>query len=616
MFGFMGKILYVDLSSQTWQEVKKEKKFYHQYLGGSFLAARLFQDELKKTPFNNAFDPANPLIFATGLFAGENVCGATRVNVFTLSAETTGTYLSQAGGEFGPELKRMGFDALVIKGKADSPLYLKMKSQGSAFTCEFLEAQHLWGKDRVVSRAMLMNELTEKFSLALIGPGGENLVACANIMFEQDHYAGRGGMGAVMGSKNLKAICIAGDKKPIFKDRTQAMAINKRGATAFKKVDPSGFMGTLRYMGTFGLMALNQAAGNLPVRNFKEAFLDSADFENEISHGHAGGKYVGKLNACKACYVACKKRYNKESAFADYTSLAEYESIALLGPNIGLKEDLTDGLRACELCNRLGLDTISVGSMVAWLMDCFEHKVLDEKEHAYSIRFGEGDKACRLIEDIALRKTKIGRVLADGILKAVDTFGAATRPYLRAARGVGFPAHMPRKKPGIGFGYLTGHNPADHMKLEHDWIASDPVSLKAFGLTISSAPPALDPNKVEIAKVTQDYYSLIDSLSLCLFVFGPGNIYSFEEIANMVNAALGSNFSFNDLMKIGEKSNLLQRELYFRLGGKDEEFLPYLKEEIPSGPSKGSKIKESDFYIARKHYNSLWEKAKLINEES
>jgi aldehyde:ferredoxin oxidoreductase len=304
--------------------------------------------------------------------------------------------------------------------------------------------------------------------------------------------------------------------------------------------------------------------------------------------------------------VACKKKYKKDSPYADYSAQAEYESIALLGPNIGLEHDLGHVLKACEICNRLGLDTMSVGNIIAWLMDCFEHNALNEDKLGFSIKFGDGKKACELIEDIALRKNKIGNLLADGVYKALTEFGEQTKPYLKASRGIGLPAHMPRKKPGVGFGYLHGPNPSDHIKLEHDWIASDADSLKAFGLKISSTPNALDKNKVEIGRVTQIYYSMIDALSLCMFVFGPGNIYTNDEIVEMVNAASGFDFSFNDLMRIGEQSTQLQRELYYGLGGKDEEFLPYLEQELPNGPSKGNKISESDFIEAREHYNSIW----------
>lgn len=606
MFAFMGKTLVIDLTERTWNEISNDEKFYRDYLGGSFLAAKLFKDFLRDNEKISPFDPETPLVFATGLFAGENVCGVTRVNIFSLSPETTGTYLSQAGGEFGPELKRAGFDGLVVTGKADTPIYIKITTIGKEASCEFIDASHLWGKDRVEANEILNSELENKYSMAFIGPAGENLVTCANIMFEVDHYAGRGGLGAVMGSKNLKAICVTGNKKPEFKHRKKIMEINKTGAKRQKGYEAGSFMKVIQDQGTFGLLELNQAAGNLPSRNFKYAFVDSSDFEDEISHANINKKYIGKKNACKACYVACKKKYAKDSPYAGYTAVAEYESIAILGPNIGLEDDLASGLKACEICNRLGMDTISAGNLVAWLMDCFEQKVLDEEKLAYSIKFGEGENACQLLEDIALRKSYFGNLLADGVFKAVNELGEQTKPYLRASRGVGLPAHMPRKKPGIGFGYLTGPNPGDHMKLEHDWIASDPGSLKSLGLEISSEPDALDKNKVEIGRVTQIYYSMVDTLSLCLFIFGPGNIYTFDEMVEMVNSATGFNYSFEDLMKIGEQSLKLQRELYYNLGGKDEEFLPYLNEEIPDGPSKGCKIDKSDFEVAREHYNSLW----------
>lgn len=603
MYAFMGKILVIDLTAKTFLEISKSETFYRKYLGGSFLCAKLFEENLEVDAV--PFSPGNPLVFATGLFAGGNVCGATRVNVFSVSPETTGTYLTQAGGEFGPELKRAGYDALVVKGKSEAPVYLKITTQGNSCSVEFVDAKPIWGMERVKANGILNDELGEAYRMATIGPAGENRVACANIMFEVDHYAGRGGLGAVMGSKNLKAICVKGDKKPAFKDREKLLEINKNGAGRFRDVAPDGFMGVLKNLGTFGLLALNQAGGNLPTRNFGEGHVDSPQFTDEISHLNIQKSFVGKTIPCKGCYVGCKKQYKRGSENAEKTALAEYESIAMLGPNIGL-EDLTDGLNACEICNRLGLDTISTGAIIAWLMDCYDRNILSEETFGFSISFGDGKKACELIEDIALRKTKLGNLLADGLFKAVSELGDETRPYLRASRGIGLPAHMPRKKPGIGFGYLHGPNPADHMKFEHDWIVSDEGSLQSLGLEIQSRPDALDNNKVGIARITQIYYSMVDCMSLCMFVFGPGNIYSFGEMTEMVNAATGLNSSFKDLMKIGEESLQLQRKLYTQFGGKDEEFLDFLEKEIPSGPSKGAKISENDFSEARKHYYSLW----------
>ena len=528
------------------------------------------------------------------------------MNILTLSPETTGIYLSQAGGEFGPDMKRAGFDAIVIKGKSSSPVYLKIKTEDDRCHCEFIHAEHLWGKDRVATANILRRELNEKFSMASIGPAGENLISWANIMFETDHYAGRGGIGAVMGSKHLKAICIKGDKKPEFKDRRSVMAINKTGAKRFREFDSSSFLKILRNVGTFGLLKLNEEGGNLPTRNFKYTCIETEKFQNEIDYSNAGEKYIGKSSACKACFIACKKKYKQGIPYSDYTAMAEYESIALLGPNLGLEDQMDECLQACELCNRLGLDTISTGNIIAWLMDCFENNIIDENKIGFSIHFGDGKKTCELIENIALRKTTIGDLLTDGVLKAEQEFGPAAKPFLRASRGMGLPAHMPRKKPGLGFGYLHGPNPADHMKLEHDWLASDQDSLDNLGLTIRSEPNALDENKVEIASVTQHYYSLVDTLSLCMFVFGPGNIYTYDEMAQMVNAATGFNFTFDELMALGKESIMLQRKLYYGLGGKDEEFLPYLEVPIPNGPAKGNKINRADFEKARAHYNELW----------
>jgi len=360
-----------------------------------------------------------------------------------------------------------------------------------------------------------------------IGPAGENMVRHANIIFEQDHYAGRGGLGAVLGSKHVKSVAVRGDKKIEFKNPGIIKEINTRARKDFSKSVkelPDSFMGILRRLGTFGLVEQNLSAGNLPTRNFFCGGPDGPEVPEILSRKYAEKEFVGKVNPCRHCYVACKKHHKSKP---EYTSLAEYESVAILGSNIGLENDMEKCLEACELCNRLGLDTISTGNIIAWLMECYEKGVKFEKDFDYSISFGEGDKAIELINDIAFRKTELGNILANGIDNAVEAFGPETKNHHRFVKGVGMPAHMPRIKPGVGFAYFHGPNPNDHMKTEHDWIASDPDTLKAFGLETGSAAEALDNGKVEVSRITQIYFAAMDALSMCLFVFGPGNIYSY-----------------------------------------------------------------------------------------
>jgi aldehyde:ferredoxin oxidoreductase len=601
MYGFMGKIGVIDLGSKTVRIIKKDASFYQKYMGGALLCAKLFSELTKNHRVTNAFSPENPIIFASGPMAAGRVCGATRVNVLSFSPETTGIYLSQAGGEFGPGIKRTGFDALAVTGESEEPVILVIENG----QVRFLDAGHLWGKDRNVSYEKLRKDLGKEYSIASIGPGGEHRVRHANIMFEPDHYAGRGGLGAVLGAKKVKAIAVKGDYAPLFKSPETVKSINSEGrkrlSSAVKK-SPGSFLGVLRNFGTFGLLDINKEAGNLPTRNFTYGAPYHSDSGEDKDQRIDSKEYAGRNNPCKDCFLSCKKRSKTKS---DYTALAEYESAAILGANIGLEDDLETCLEACERCNRLGLDTISTGNIIAWLMDCFENNILTDKDLGFSIHFGDGQKAIDLIHDMACRKTKLGNLLADGIDQATDHLGQDTKPYLRSVKGLGMPAHIPHKKPGVGFGYFHGPNPTDHMKLEHDWIASDPDSLRAFNLNIKSSPDALDEEKVEVARITQIYYAAMDALSLCLFIFSPGNVYSFDEIAEMVSASTGFTYSFNDLMEIGEWWVQLQRKLYLDQGGEDAAFRLFLSKEIPRGPSKGAHIKKEDFETARRHYYSI-----------
>lgn len=614
MYGFKGKILVVDLDRKAFKILEKEAPYFRKYMGGALLGAALYEELIDGKDTVAPLGPENPVIFATGPMAGASVCGATRVNILSMAPESTGIYLSQAGGEFGPAIKRAGYDALAITGKSDIPVVLDINND----RVDFIAAGDLWGMDRLEARQQLITDMGKDYCIASIGPAGENKVRYANIMFEPEHYAGRGGLGAVLGSKLVKAVAVRGDQEIRFKDPEKVKAINRKGGSGFSesiKKNPRSFLGVLRHLGTYGLLELNRKIGNLPTRNFNYGCPEGSADLKHYNHATAKEEIVGRIIPCKHCFVACKK---SSKIYPDHSSLAEYESIAMLGANIGLEGDLETCLEACELCNRLGLDTISTGNMIAWLMNCFESGVLDQEKEGYFIRFGDGQKALELIRNIAFRENDLGSLLADGIGQAVDKLGSQTMPYSRFINGVGIPAHMPRKKPGIGFAYLHGPNPADHMKQEHDWMAAHSGSLKKFNLEVTSAPDALDEAKIDVTKATQAYYAAMDSLSLCMFIFGPGNIYTFDEIIDMVKAATGLELDFEDLMEIGERTILLQRKLYLQLGGKDSDLLPFMEQEIPAGPSKGAKINKTDFDHARKYYYEImgWDATGWPREET
>ncbi len=595
MYGFTGKILVVDVGEKTFMVLEKDAAFYRKYTGGALLCAALFAGHTAGKAHLTPFSTENPLVFATGPMAGGKVCGATRVNLMSLAPESTGIYLSQAGGEFGPALKRAGFDALVVSGRSEQPVVVVIENESVSFK----EATPWWGTDRISARSAMIDEFGEDFCLAVIGPAGENRAVQANIMFEPEHYAGRGGLGAVMGDKKIKAIAVRGNREAQFRDPQAVKSVNQAGGRALAqkiKKNPGSFMGVLRHLGTFGLLSMNQKSGNLPTRNFTAGSPKHPETLAWLSPQTAADAYVGRINPCRSCFVACKKGFKADPA---YSSLAEYESVATLGPNLGLEDDFDAGLAACELCNRLGMDTISTGNMIAWLMQGFESGAITEKETGFAMGFGEGKKAIALITDMAYRKTDLGSLLADGIEAAIGHFGPHTRAFSRFVRGIGMPAHMPGKKPGIGFGYFHGPNPNDHMKAEHDWIASDPESLNALGVSVTSAPDALDSAKVDVYRATQFYYAAMDALSLCLFVFAPGNVYCIEEILQLVNAATGFELDFTSLMEIGERTVQLQRKLYLDFGGEDEPCASFGKDDA------GSAVTRAEFEAARRHYYNI-----------
>ena len=372
--GYQGKILRINLSQKSISVEKKEEKFYRKYLGGSGFIAYFLLNELK--PGIDPLSPENKLIFALGPVTGTSIIGSGRHAVGGKSPLSGGIAFSQAGEFWGAELKRAGYDAVIIEGKADKPVYILI-NDAIPETAVIRDAGHLWGKNTKEAQQAIRAELgDEKIRVALIGPGGENMVRYACIMHGLYDAAGRGGLGAVMGSKNLKAVAVRGHQVPQVSDQGGLNALNKR----IRDVLYTPFV--TREMHEFGtggyMMETFEAIGNLPVRNWRDGLFPGV---KKIHGGVIKDTIRIGMDSCFACPVRCKKKVQFEEPYSVDPAYGgpEYETLSSLGNNCGI-DNLKAIVKGNELCNAYSLDTISTGGTIAFAMECFEKGLLSIKD--------------------------------------------------------------------------------------------------------------------------------------------------------------------------------------------------------------------------------------------
>jgi len=593
-YGSTGKLLYVDLTSTTIHIEEISEELYRLYPGGKALAAYLL---LKNTA--RGVDPLgsdNVLVFATGLLTGAPLSTATR---FTAAARSplSGSYgESEAGGFWGPELKVAGFEAIIVKGKAKSPVYLWLNN-GKA---EIRDARHLWGCDPDQVQEIVRQELGDKLIRILqIGLGGENKVRYAALSHEMRHYNGRCGMGAVMGSKNLKAIAVRGKGRYLdLANDPQKLA--ELGKTLAKQVKEHPLSWDLQVKGTPGLTEGINAAGMLPTCNFREGSFDGA---NRLSWDAYEKDLFKGRGSCYACAVRCKREVSISACYQVSNTYGgpEYEAVAGFGSNCGVN-DLSAMAKANELCNRYVLDTISTSSSIAFAMECFEHGLIAPKDvDGLELRFGNADAMLKMIEMIAHRRG-FGNLLAEGVRRASKIIGKDSYQFAMQVKGQELPLHDPRGKVGVGLGYAVSETGADHLVAYHDTILanSDSVYFKgAIPLGITEALPSR-----ELSKKKATSYALMESWSsfgkvvgLCYFGPAPRSFIQVDQILFAIRATTGWEMSIQDLLRIGERAIVLARVFNLREGfTRQDDMLPNrLFKPLQNGALTGISISKADF---------------------
>jgi len=612
--GYMGKILRIDLNNLSFTIEEKGDYFYRTFMGGSAMASYFLLTEIEQGI--DPLGPENVLVLTTSILTGAPIPGANRFTIAAKSPLSEGFGEAEAGGFFSVELKKAGFDAVVIKGKAPKPVYLWI-SDG---TVEFKDAAQLWGHDCAYAQNSIREEQGDKKIQTLtIGQGGENLVRYACVVQDLRHTAGRSGMGAVMGSKNIKAIAARGKTQVEMHDKDKLKELN---AFFIKNRKDHPVCEILSYGGTLAWdMEDMDADGVLPTYNFHGGSFDKVEdvtFE-KLKDTVFSGQYT-----CYACPVRCKPiceggKFDIDPAFGG----PQYETSGAFGPNMRI-DDIEVIAKAHELCNKYTIDSIDTGMTISFAMECFENGLITlEDTDGIDLRFENGDAALKMIEKIAFRDG-FGDLLAEGSYRAAQKIGKDAMRYACVVKKQSFAMHEPRGKNNIGFAFALSPTGADHIEAAHDmpfqdgkWAVPD---LYPIGVLKGVPARDLSPYKVRWFVLNQHIYSVLNSLCLCFFTAGPARLYRLNHMVEMVNAATGWETSLYELMMLGERTTTLARVFNAREGfDREDDMLPdRLFEPLETGPLTGTKLDRKEFTKALELYYEMmgWDVATGVPREA
>jgi len=597
-YGYHGKVLHVNLTTGKLEVEKPDEIFYRKYMGGSAMGVYYL---LKHTPPGaDPLGPENTLSLMTGVVTGAPFSGQSRVTATAKSPVTDLVGDSQSGGFWPAELKGAGFDGIVIHGKAEKPVYLWIQD-GEA---ELRDAAHLWGKFTARVEDAIREELDDKrIQVLQCGPAGEQGVRFGALISGANRANGRTGMGAVMASKNLKAVAVRGRNRPELADPDAVKAIARWGADNF---EDSGIYG-MGLAGTAGIALSQSEGGGLPTRNWSSGTFEGAE---AISGQKMVETILKERDTCFGCVVRCKRVVEvKEGPFLVDPRYGgpEYETVAAMGSYCGVS-DLAAVARANQLCNMYGMDTISCGATVAWAMDCFEQGLITaEDTGGIELGFGNAEALVQMVELIGQREG-FGCVLGEGSARAAETLGVG-QDLVVAVKKHELPAHMPQVKRSLALIYAVNPFGADHQSHEHDpsykWY---PDRMAELGLMDAQPSDVLNAEKVRYAFYTQCMYSALDSISVCMFVFGSAwQLYGPSHLVEAVRGVTGWNVSLWELLKVGERRLNLMRAFNAREGAGTEvdTVPPKLLVPLQGGASDGVAVTAEEVETAKVLYYQM-----------
>jgi aldehyde:ferredoxin oxidoreductase len=586
--GYTGKILRIDLTGGKMRKQDLSNEDVEKFLGGMGFCTSILYSETG--PETDPLGPKNRLVFAVGPLSGTTWPESGRYEVGGKSPLTNILGGANSGGSFGPEMKHVGYDAIIFQGRASKPSYVYI-DDGEV---KILDARSLWGKDTEETMRIIGQDHGQKTQVACIGQGGENLVRYAGIVTDRFRLAARSGLGAVMGSKNLKALALKGNLRVKVADPKRFTGLV---AEADKRIKADPFVPEVRRYGTTILVGAMNEIGRFPTRNFQTGVCPTAD---KISGEVLVKDYKIADKACFGCRLACKnvirvKTGRFKGMILDHP---EYETICAFGSRIG-NDDLDSIIDAHILCNLYGIDTISTGGVIAFMMEIYEKKIISKSDTGgIAFRWGDKDLALDLIRKIAYREG-IGNLLAEGTRRVADQIDRGAEKYAMQVKGMDIPAQDGRAQKSMGLAHAVSTRGADHLRASAflDEIGFEEAVKKRFGKRyLPEMANRLDETyKGVMVKVSEDFAAVVSSLGLCLtggYAYPP--IFYFKDLAEAVKAATGMKVTEKSLRTAGERIVNLQRAYNIREGlSRKDDKLParFTEEPSPDGPCRGQKVK-------------------------
>jgi len=573
-----GKILYVDLTSGEVRTEEVTPDLVKKYLGGDGLAVKLFTDNMD--PSVEPFDDKNVLVFAPGLFTGLPVPTGGKC-LFLSRSPLTGTIAeSVMGGNIGAELKMAGYDAIVITGKSDNPCVLSVWND----IVEIKDGSPYWGMVTREAQEAIRGDLKVS-SVACIGPAGEKLVRYATIDCE-DRQSGRAGLGAVMGSKNLKAIAVRGTKDLTVADPEGLIELVLKLQDTMEK--SGAFVDDTKYGTGEFLNWINEERGVFPTRNWQESVFEA---RKEIDPYYWAPRYTLRSKGCFGCTKACGKLFVVQEGKYSGTKLdgIEYETLYSLGGECS-NPDIEALARANEVCDLLGIDTISAGVCIGFTMELVERGILSTNEVGMDCRFGNPDAVVEMSEMIG-RRQGFGEILGEGVMRAAKEIGNGVERYAMHVKGMEPPAYDVRGIKGMGLGFMTSPRGACHLR-------SGVYALNLVGKfwRWENVDRFTAEGKGEQVKAMEDFMTVYDSLGVCRFSRG---FFLIDGYIPFVRAIMGYEMSEEEILQVGERVNNLKQLFNYSVGVRREDFyLPrrLIEEPIKDGVAKGAIITEEEMH--------------------
>jgi len=566
--GIMGKILRVDLSLKNIREESFPKDYLEKYIGGDGLAARLLYDEV--SPGVGPLDPENILVISVGPLGGTAVQSSCNYSVAAKSPLTGFTiYNSHCNGSFARMLKFSGYDAIVVKGQSNKPALLWInEGQG-----EIKDATSIWGKDTWETEDLLKRDLGQpKLSCMCIGPAGENLVFLSGIVNDKSHVAGRGGLGAVMGAKKLKAIAVYGNQKVPLTHEEKFVELAHKWREA--NMEQTGTQNLSKF-GTAGIVSAVYAIGDLPIKNWSRGTLEGWE---KLSGEYIIDNMLKRNTTCPSCTIAHTKLLElKGGVFEGECKMPEYEILVAMGSNIGVT-DPTVAAKGGELLDKYGLDGLGVSNVIGFVMECYEKGLINKKDTGgLDLKFGNYEAAFEMVGKIAKREG-LGDILADGPVRAADYIGKESHKFIVHVKGMPLTMHDHRAAWGYALQYAIGSAGPAHE--------GGPL----FAEMTNILPRFSIEGKAKAVKIGQELRCFINTLGVCSF--GATGV-SQTLMAETVSAATGLNIGAEDASIIGRRLINLRRAFNIRHGlTPEDDTLPYryLSDPPPDGGAKGSAV--------------------------